>query len=202
MEPVQAGHELLICREGCVRLFVAIELPQEVRAHLSRVQERLRPLAPKAGWTNSNNLHVTLKFLGEVGDADVARLCETLSSVPAGQPVDLHADRVDCLPPCGPVRIIGAGIGGDVEPLKSLQAQIESACETLGFARERRIYRPHITIGRARAPLATALRERFQQASADLWPGPSFTMLSFALMQSQLQRGGSVYTRVAAFSVA
>jgi RNA 2',3'-cyclic 3'-phosphodiesterase len=182
-----------------MRLFLAIELSDPFRQHLARVQEGLGAVT-KTGWTRPQNLHLTLKFLGEVPDERVGELCEGLRAVVAAGPIRLQAEQLLCFPSNGPVRIISAGLRGTPE-LADLVERIESACEPLGFGRERRLYRPHITLGRARSPLPGALRRRLADACAGRWPGPEMAAGEFILMASELSHHGSRYTRAATFEL-
>ena len=184
-----------------MRLFLAIELPSDVRDHLGRVQEALKPVASKASWTRVENLHLTLKFLGEVSDADAAQVCEKLKCVAVGAPIELCAAGIECFPLRGPVRVIGAAMTGDVERLGELHAQIEEACAASGFAREPRAYRPHATLARARVPMPGSSRDRMSERTRQLWPGPRMEATEFVLMHSQLHPKGSRYTPVARFGI-
>src|SRR3712207_508452 len=112
-----------------MRLFTAIELPEPVRAHLLDVRDRLHDPAEAVAvsWVKPENLHVTLKFLGEVPDAAVGGLLESLARVDV-RPIRLVADHIVYFPKRGPVRVIAAGLGGDVRELVRLYEQIEAAC--------------------------------------------------------------------------
>jgi RNA 2',3'-cyclic 3'-phosphodiesterase len=180
-----------------MRLFVAIELPEPARMHLAKVQDALRPIVRGVAWARADNLHLPLKFLGEVSDGDVPALCEAIEPVRA-EPMSLAAIELVCFPPRGPMRIIGAALTAP-PALLSLVAQLESACGPLGFAPERRAYRPHITLARTRAPLPQALRGRLADATRDAWPGPVFAPEGFVLMHSQLSHQGSTYLPISRF---
>ena len=140
-----------------MRLFTAIELPDSARRHLSDVQARLKRLwepgaLPPVSWTKESNLHVTLKFLGEVPDDRVPEVCNALARVrfpPA--PLALRAEALDVFPSRGSVRVIHAKVGRDVEQLSALFSSVESQCAPIGFPRENRRFRGHVTMGRARA---------------------------------------------------
>src|SRR4051812_47268585 len=120
-----------------MRLFTAIQLPDDVRDQVARLSahycDRLTarlgidvdPTAIK--WVREDNLHVTLKFLGDVADEDVLPLCDALAQIAPVTEATLRVDRADCLPPRGPIRIIAAGLGGDVHLVELLFAAIERA---------------------------------------------------------------------------
>jgi 2'-5' RNA ligase len=182
-----------------VRLFIAVELPDPVRQHLRDVQSALRPDAPRASWTRPDNLHLTLKFLGEVRDQQFPSLADSLSRVSVDGNADLYAAAVECFPERGPVRIVAAALEGTLGPLKALHAAIEQRCAFLGFEREARSYRPHVTLARARPTLPPAVRERLTGATTATWPGPTFVVPEFVLMESRLKPSGAEYLVAARF---
>ena len=186
-----------------MRLFLAIEVPDEVKRHFNRVRDRLVHLTfghlYEVTWVRDQNLHITLKFLGEVDQTRAAPLIDRLSRIQV-EPASLYPDRLVFFPPRGPVRVIGAGLAGDTDALHRLHNKIEAACEESGFAREDRPYVPHVTLGRNK-------RGRYEKVAgivrgnppSDCWPGPTFTASCFALVQSDLRPDGPVYTPLARF---
>src|SRR5438094_94787 len=155
-----------------MRLFLAIDLPEDVRDHLAGVRDALRPILPKASFAKIENLHVTLKFLGEVDEKKRGELVESLGKIRAG-PVSLAAEKVECFPNRGPVRIVTAALAGNVAPLRALQDSIEQRCKFLGFEREQRAFRPHVTLARARPVLPARFRREAEEATRAIFPGPS-----------------------------
>jgi RNA 2',3'-cyclic 3'-phosphodiesterase len=183
-----------------MRLFTAIELPEDVRAHLGRVRAQLvktMGLDDAVSWVKSENLHVTLKFLGEVPDADAKQLVESLTGV-ASERMELSAAGTVYFPKRGPVRVIAVGLDGDVDKLLKLYNDIEDACAAAGFAREGRAYTPHVTLGRARRT-SNDIRDVRQAELAGTFPGPSFRANGFVLIHSQPKPTGSIYTVAARF---
>jgi 2'-5' RNA ligase len=197
-----------------MRLFTAIELPEDVRAHLAKLvgywREHLNDAlyvklgydAPPVKWVDDENLHITLKFLGEVPDADFPSVRKLLAEVALPEPMRIRVNQVDCLPNRGPVRIIAAGLDGDVQSLAQLHKLIERACADFGIAEERREFHPHITLGRLRIPLPNDARKLLGDIAARHLPGPAFEASGFALIQSVLLPQGPQYrcvARVASF---
>jgi 2'-5' RNA ligase len=192
-----------------MRLFLAIELSEPVRrviAELSREwrenwNEELLGIGtscPPASWVRAENLHITLKFLGETPDTQIPRICDALKTT-STHPIRLLPDRIECFPVRGPVRVIGVGLGGELERVNELFQDVEQACEPLGFALERRAYRPHITLARIRSFLPSHARRTLMEAGAKHLPGPEFVVNQFVLMQSQLNPKGARYTALARF---
>ena len=187
-----------------MRLFFAIELPDAVCGALAGLMQGLRREWggtgwPGVSWVREPNLHVTVKFLGEVPDADVPSLVEVMKQVPTTGPLRLRVGAAELLPPRGPVRVIAAGLAGDLPRLTQLHGAVEDACHAAGFPREGRAYRPHVTLARARKPLPGTARAKLIELLSAGPPGPEVDVTQLTLMQSKLQSGGSEYTPVAHF---
>src|SRR5438552_2693263 len=183
-----------------MRLFLAIELPEDVRRHLSRVQQALAPMLPEAAMTRPENLHVTLKFIGQVDDRRTIELCESLSMIKSA-PIELSARGVECFPSRGPIRIVAADMAGSIAALRAMHQAIEQRCKYLGFEKEGRDYRPHVTLGRARRPVRQEIGRRAADEEAKLFPGPGFNVTEFVLMESRLNPKGSEYAVAARFQL-
>jgi RNA 2',3'-cyclic 3'-phosphodiesterase len=180
-----------------MRLFTASELPDDVREMLAGAQTTLKQkLSGKISWTAPKNLHLTLKFLGEVGDADVMRVCDALRTVSAPS-FSIAVSQLGSLPPRGPARVLMADVIGETSVLSGLFDSTEAACEPLGFAREKRKFHPHITLARLRMPKRIS-REVGEVKLKQMAP---FQVREFVLMQSTLSSAGSHYEPVARFSL-
>lgn len=183
-----------------MRLFTAIELPESAREHLIRIQNRLHEMTPDGvSRTRGENLHLTLKFIGEISDDRIDALCRALREVSV-EPMQLRTGGIVLFPPRGPVRIIACGFAGEVGAAQSLQEQIEKQCEGQGIAREGRRYIPHVTLARARHPLSAATRDELLRV--EMSQGPKFECGHFVLMQSHLESAGARYVVVARFGQA
>jgi 2'-5' RNA ligase len=179
---------------------LSINLPDHVRAHLVDVRTRLQNALPKISYTRTENLHITLKFLGNVDPKRVGDIAESLGRI-AVSPLQLSAERVECFPSRGPIRIVTAAMTGTLAPLRALVEAIEQRCKFLGFEREQRAYKPHVTLARARPVLSAKLRPSAHDATRDGFPGPAFAPGEFILMDSKLSPKGSTYTPVARFPI-
>src|SRR5688572_25637340 len=100
-------------------MFIAIELPEEVRTHLVEVRRRLEPALPKIAFTRAENLHITLKFLGDVEPKKIATITDSLAMIKPAR-IELTASGIECFPNRGPVRIITAALQGATAPLRAL----------------------------------------------------------------------------------
>jgi RNA 2',3'-cyclic 3'-phosphodiesterase len=180
-----------------MRCFVAVELPAHVRHRLADLQSRMADLGRAVRWTRPESIHLTLKFLGEVPDAQVSRICTTAREIAAKYPVcDLELAGTGCFPPRGPVRVVWIGISQPPPPLLECQRDCESAYATLGFEPENRPYSPHLTIGRVNDPAAAnRIRSGLQQFES--FSAGRFTADGLTVFQSQLRPAGSIYTPLA-----
>lgn len=178
-----------------MRLFVAIEIDPAARKVVREIQQTLAPKCTGVKWTPSEQVHLTVKFLGDVPDGDVAAVCEAVSrATKVSAPFELGVEGAGCFPPGGPVRIVWIGAGDSSDRLKSLVERVESEMEALGFPRENRPFAAHLTIGRAkedrsggavRAAVAAAKFKPFVQS-----------VTSVTLMSSVLSPRGPIYTPV------
>jgi len=178
-----------------MRLFVAVKLPEDVVAHLCRMQDVLRPLI-RGRWIAPEQLHITLKFLGETPDARVAEVIKTLRTISVGKPIELSPRGIVCFPPRGPVRIIAAEMMDPTQRCADLARKLDEAAQTAGFAAERRYWTPHITLARINPPASPQVREKAADAVANLPPGPVFSLMDYAVYQSCPQATGPVYVAV------
>jgi 2'-5' RNA ligase len=179
-----------------MRLFIAIELPESVRVHLAGMQELLGPLA-WVRWMRPDQLHLTLRFLGETSDQQLAELTRALEDCPISLPIRLHAAAAVCFPDRGPIRIIAAELADADGRCAKSQAQIESACRRFGFAPERRPWRPHVTLARLKGHWDASLRQKVQPAVAAMLPGPEFEPAEFAVIESRQLPQGREYVTAA-----
>ena len=183
-----------------MRLFVALEIPSTVREHLAELVNSLRAVSPRTRWVRPENLHVTLKFIGEVPETQLASIRTALAQLRSDRPVTLGFGGLGFFPNERHPRVFWAGIEASPN-LKTLAADIEKATETLSIAREQRPFSPHLTLARFEPPrLPDNLRVAIQQ---DV--GREFGSLrthQFHLIESKLKPSGAEYTTVESFSFA
>jgi 2'-5' RNA ligase len=185
-----------------VRCFIAIELPDEVKAGLRDIQSRLK-LGSKAPvkWVDPDGVHLTLKFLGGVDAAKIAPISAAMKEAARGvSPFSLKVEGLGAFPNLRRVQVIWVGVSGEVERLADLQQRLENNMAELGFAPEKRHFTPHLTMARVRDQASLAEREGLGQLIA----GPgfeasySFPVAEVSLMRSQLTREGALYSRLSA----
>ena len=136
-----------------IRCFIAIELDEAVRKELDRLQNRLQrrlnSLDTSIKWVRPENIHLTLKFLGDVQDDVIADICSAVSMAVAGVvPFDFELANCGCFPPGGSARVLWTGITDGSKELQSLQTAVENHLEMLDFPPEGRKFTPHLTLAR------------------------------------------------------
>ena len=185
-----------------MRIFVALDIPDEIRAHLREYIERVRPLAPDAPWVRPESLHVTLKFIGEARESQVGEVNNVLKQIKA-QPFDVKFADVGFFPNHNSGRVFWAGVEGG-EALAKLADGIDQVLQKIGIEAEKRAYHPHLTL--ARAGTRSGAYQVFQQLPRGIDPEehPQFgtmTAREFFLYKSELSRGGAKYTKLERFAL-
>lgn len=186
------------------RLFVALEIPAGARAELAELVALGRQRFPReVRWTPPENIHLTLKFLGECDVGRVAEIRDRLDSVLTDpDSLSLAFGATGVFPNWRAPRVLWVGLRGQVAGLERRQQAVDTELAKAGFPPETRPFRPHLTLGRVRegvspdagAQIGAWLRRRpkFEQP---------FRAERIVLMRSELSRRGSTYTELAAWSV-
>lgn len=130
---------------------MAIELDDSIKRTLRKTAAKLGAFDSVVRWTKPEQMHLTMKFLGDTPDDAAVDVCQAASGIArACKPFDWTIDACGCFPPRGKVRIVWVGSGSAAESLCRIAAECEDAYEELGFARESRSFSPHVTLGRVR----------------------------------------------------
>ncbi len=179
-----------------MRCFVAIELPDDVRRQLGKLQQRFEDLGRAVRWVRPKAIHLTLKFLGDVLDRDLTAVSQAVDDVASQcSPFDFVVQSTGCFPPRGGVRVVWVGVTETSGTLAACQRLCENAMGALGFPKESRPYVPHLTLGRVKDPRrAVNLRERVND-HADFEAGvvPANELILF---ESRLSPQGAQYVPV------
>ena len=183
-----------------MRLFIALEIPSTVRENLAELLKSLRSMSPQTRWVRPENLHVTLKFIGEVPETKLAPIRSALAGARSDQPVTLDFRGLGFFPNEKHPRVFWAGI--ETSPnLKTLAADIDEATERLGIPREKRPFSPHLTLARFETPrLPEKLRAAIQENAVRDFG--SLRTIQFHLIESKLKPSGAEYTTVETFPFA
>ena len=179
-----------------LRAFVAIELPEKIQGDIRNLQRAFASHRLDVRWVKPVNLHLTIKFLGDIDPSDTQTIGRILSDTAAKHPMfDLLPQGLGIFPNIRRPRILWAGIAGQTNVLRSLWKSVENAMLSLGFGTEKRPYKGHLTIGRIKTHidqgrLATALRTHRDFVS------DAFSVKGLVLFKSELQPTGPVYTKL------
>ncbi len=169
-----------------MRLFVAIALHEELRARLSRMQQGV----PAARWVYPDNLHLTLRFIGEADGIEAQDLDAALAQVRAAR-FDLTLDGVDRFGPGRKSRALWVGVAPAPE-LDRLRRRVEQAVQAAGFAPERRKFKPHVTLARFKGDPGQRLHDHLAHHAA--FRAEGFEAREFVLFSSFLAQAGAIYT--------
>lgn len=177
-----------------MRTFLAVELSEEVRETITDLQGELMTVGTEVKWTEPENLHVTLLFLGEVEDREVHRVCRiTEETVRGHAPFRMAVEQIGCFPHVRRPRVLWVGIGAGTQELVAIHDALEEPLMDLGYRREERRYTPHITLGRVKSdrPLEGLQRALARHAG---WQGGEMTVREVAVLSSELTPEGPLYT--------
>jgi RNA 2',3'-cyclic 3'-phosphodiesterase len=183
-----------------VRLFIAIEIPENIRTAFASLLKEFRSTAPQVKWARAENLHVTLKFLGETESAKLSALQNVLSTVRSPEPVNLEFSGLGFFPNEKRPRVFWAGMEASAN-LKKLAADVDQSAHRLGFALEERPFTPHLTLARFSLPgVPPKLLQGMKEKTAQ--PFGSLRTQEFHLIESKLKPTGAEYTTLQTFRFA
>ncbi len=185
-----------------LRLFFAVPVACRLWPVVEEVQVRLKAAGAKVKWVERQNLHFTVKFLGSKPRDEVARLIQVVDQVAAAhRPHVLHLQGVGAFPNPRRPRVVWIGCQAGAEQLAALAGDVEQALVEAKLAvPERRPFRPHLTIGRVKAPQGLDRLAPLLEAEAQTVIG-SMECDHLLLMQSDLTPQGPVYTAVHRFEL-
>jgi 2'-5' RNA ligase len=197
-----------------MRLFIALDIDDAIRQRIARFLEGVTGFVPDVRWAKPESLHVTLKFIGEQSESAVEQIKQTLATVHAST-VELHFRGYGFFPTAKSARVFWLGINEENsgDRLAALAAAIDDTMASLGIAKEKRAFSPHLTLARRAGRSGSPKRnkedkpnrtfEHLQSKLAAL-PTPEFgtmTAREFFLYQSELSPKGSKYTKLHRFDL-
>ena len=181
-----------------IRSFIAVELSDAVRAKAAALGDALRAAGADVRWVDPRNLHLTLQFLGDVPESDVAAVGRAVGEAAAGMaPFELELRGAGAFPSPGRARTVWLGAARGTQEIVALHDRIERALKPLGFRPEGRKYQPHLTIGRVkRAGPALRRLGALIDENADFDAGRC-TVREAVVFSSDLKPSGPVYQALA-----
>jgi RNA 2',3'-cyclic 3'-phosphodiesterase len=178
-----------------MRTFLALDPGKALHDRILTLQDQLAECGADVKWVEPANLHMTLLFLGEVEDRDLAGICRATAEVAAQLiPFTLTLAGVGCFPNLRRPRVLWVGVGEGREAVCAMHAALESPLLELGcYRREARPFTPHLTLGRVNSEAGNdALVEALRENAA--WHGGETTIHEILVMSSELLRTGPLYT--------
>ena len=181
-----------------MRLFVAIHLPESIRTSMASLLQELRPIGPSIKWIKIENLHLTLKFLGNTDASKLDSILKTLVMIRSEDSISVNFTGLGFFPNRRRPNILWAGIQASPN-LQIIVKEIDQRLAVLGFPLEQREFTPHLTLARL---AETALPPKWIAAIGQISSREfgSFRATQFHLIESELKSSGAEYTTLHSFS--
>jgi 2'-5' RNA ligase len=178
-----------------LRCFIAIELPETLKSILSGLEEEFKKTESDIKWVNPNNIHLTLKFLGNIREEMIEKITELMRQICSHYSnFTLNVRGIGVFPSLKAPRVLWVGIENN-ETLQALQQEIEEHMSLIGFEKESRKFTPHLTLGRFRSSIGkNAILDTIRPRKEEDFG--QFSVHSISLMKSDLNPEGARYTRI------
>jgi 2'-5' RNA ligase len=181
---------------GKIRTFIAVELPDQLKQDVDKLIVGLKPFGPDVRWVRAANLHLTLRFLGDIEQSDLPKLSDLIKKQLTGlQPFSIKLAGLGCFPNMRRPRVVWLGADGALESLQVLATKVETACIESGFGRGDKPFSAHLTIGRIREP--RGLEPLIKRLETTQFSSADFTVDRVIVFKSDLSPRGPTYTPMA-----
>lgn len=179
-----------------MRTFIAIALPQEIKDSLGRLQNQLKTCGADVKWVEPNNIHLTLKFLGDIDDKKLDKIMRILEDTAKNKnPFQMRIFSIGAFPKMNFPRVIWVGVDKGDSETKQIAEALEEKIAKIGIPKEDRPFSSHITIGRTRSSLnrerlvedLKTLANNFGQENLE------FAVTKITLFKSTLTPKGPIY---------
>lgn len=180
-----------------LRAFIAIEIPGNILSEIRNLQEDLKDYGFNIRWVRPESIHLTLKFLGDVEAVRINDIAGVVSKTAKGYtPISLKAKDVGVFPGVKRPQVLWVGLAGELEPLLGLQKTLDENLETIGFPKEKRPFKGHLTMGRMKGKIDVNrfgdVLVRFRNFESE-----TFTADRIIVYKSELKPSGADYTKLA-----
>ncbi len=177
-----------------VRAFIAVPMPEYVVSHLAMLQNEMKSSGfPKLKWVRPENIHLTLKFFGDIPVDSINRIGEVMAAVSKGvAPMTLTAGGLGVFPTIRRPRVIWTGLKGRIHELIEFQKRLDGNLEEIGFPGENRPFKAHLTLARIKHPVSPQLLIKAFDALGGLESRP-YSADRLILFKSVLKPGGAEY---------
>ncbi|HPA14678.1 MAG TPA: RNA 2',3'-cyclic phosphodiesterase [Desulfobacterales bacterium] len=184
-----------------LRSFIAFELPEKIISSIRKVQEEIKAYGFAMRWVRPENIHLTLKFLGNINQADIPEIRKRMSETAEKySPMRLAAKGIGVFPGIKRPRVLWVGLNGQIDSLIGLQKTIDEKLEAIGLPRENRAFKGHLTLARVKGHIdSNRLGEAMKEVGG--FESEAFIVDQIVLFKSELKPGGSVYTKLMSISL-
>jgi len=179
-----------------IRTFIAIELPDKIQSDIRQLKHSFLPYRFDIRWVKPLNMHLTIKFLGDVDPADLDTIGKLLSDIAGNFPsFDLIPRGLGVFPSLKRPRVIWIGIAGQTDVLGSIQQSVNGGLNEIGFTTEKRPFRGHLTFGRIKSRVD---QDRLLDAlhAQQKFVSKAFTVENLVMFKSELTPSGPIYTKL------
>lgn len=177
------------------RLFIAAEPPHHIIEGCRDLIEGLKTAGDGIRWVKSHGIHLTMKFFGDVDESRIPQINDAAEIITGIGSIDLSVEGLGTFPGGQRPRVIWVGISGDLDRIVTARDTLDGALSGIGFPREDRPFRGHLTLGRVKGRVPVALAARLEE-SRNVSLG-EMRVEGFSLIQSDLKPSGAVYTTLA-----
>jgi len=175
-----------------MRTFIAVELQKDVQNFIGEYIDSLKNIVHDVNWVRPENLHITIKFLGEIPDNIVNKITEAISKTASGYgPFSLVLSNLGFFPSVNAARVVWIGADGGIDHLLDFFHDLENNLEAIGFDRESRTFSPHLTIGRVKKDKKAKIPDKFPEFGQ-----VRFDVKGIALIKSKLTPTGPIYEKI------
>jgi len=176
-----------------MRTFIAVELPEQIKKQIEVLQAPLKKTNAFVSWVKPGNIHITLKFLGEVPEEKIDEVFSATELALKGtKSFKMNLKGMGAFPDFRRPRVIWIGAGKGGEELSDMANKIEDQMEKIGYPKEKRKFSPHFTIGRVKSPKnIEKLIELIKSADFET---EDIEVNEVTVMKSQLHPAGAIYT--------
>lgn len=175
-----------------MRTFVAVEIPSTLQEEIGELQRELKKAGERVSWTKTSNIHLTLKFLGNVPAEEIDHVGKVLAEIAStAEPFTFRVGRLGGFPNLRRPRVLWVGVDEPSGRLVALVEDIENRLHGLGFEKEKRKFSGHLTIGRVKSSLSKSFLQTLERTDLE---GGEVAADEIVLMKSELHPRGAIYT--------
>ncbi len=179
-----------------IRSFIAVDIPNDIKDKIAEIQMELQPILPKVSWVKPSNIHLTLKFLGDVASNQIPSIEDAIRHVVKDQqPFNMKIGSIDAFKNFSQPKVLWFDIATDPTPIVRLTENLNSSLNRFSSPKESRKFIPHLTIARMRNHISLTKFASHFDAYNEINHVPIYVK-QIVLMKSQLTSEGAIYTKL------